>query len=137
MKNYYFVLVVLLLTTSCASLTKSTNSARFEASALVDPVKAEVIVDDSQKINGTSESFYLLGLFRLSGDNNFSTGVFSNINPFDKNTMVSSAAAYKAITKSNADVIVNPQYVIENHNYILWQTVKVKVTGMKGTFKLK
>tara|TARA_B100000787_G_scaffold35839_1_gene25075 strand:- start:636 stop:1052 length:417 start_codon:yes stop_codon:yes gene_type:complete len=137
LKNYYLALFVLLLTTSCATLNKSTNSAAFEATASVDPIKAEVIVDDTKKITGTSTSRYFLGLFRISGDNNFTTGVFSNINPFDASTQVASAAAYKAIKNSNADVIVNPQYVIEKHNYILFQTVKVKVTGMKGTFKLK
>ena len=44
-----------------------------------------------------------------------------------------SAAAYQAISKSGADVIVAPQYSIEKKDYMVYKTLKVEVEGYKGT----
>ena len=138
MKKYIFLTICFsFLFTSCSVLNKSTNAAFFEAKAEVESVKAEVIVDDSKKIRGTSKSTYLLGFLRISGDNKYADGVYGSFNPLNKNAHVSAAAAYKAIKSSGADVIVNPQYEIKATNFLLFSTVEASVTGMKGTFKLK
>ena len=138
MKKYIFLTICFsFLFTSCSVLNKSTNAAFFETQAKIDPVEAEVIVDDSKKIRGSSKSTYLLGFLRIAGDNKYANGVYGSINPFDKSAHVSAAAAYKAIKSSGADVIVNPQYEIKATNFILFSTLEASVTGMKGTFKLK
>lgn len=137
-KNHIYLSICLLfLVSSCSVLNKSTNAAHFEAQADIDPIEGMVQVDDSKKIVGSSKATYLLGFLRISGDNSYADGVYSSYNPLDKVAPVSAAAAFKAIKSSNADVIVNPQYEVKRSNYILWQTVEAKVTGMKGTFKLK
>jgi len=139
MKNFYIYLSICLffLTSSCSVLNKSTNAAYFEAQADVDPVRVSVIVDDTKKIQGNSKATYVLGFLKISGDSSYADGVYRSYNPLDKVSPVSAAAAFKALKKSNADVIVNPQYEVKRTNYILWQTVEATVTGMKGTFKLK
>ena len=138
MKKYIFLTICFsFLFTSCSVLNKSTNAAFFETQAEVESVKAEVIVDDSKKIRGTSKSTYLLGFLRISGDNKYANGVYGSINPLNKNAHVSAAAAYKAIKSSGADVIVNPQYEIKDPNFFLFSTVEASVSGMKGPFKLK
>ena len=54
MKKYIFLTICFsFLFTSCSVLNKSTNAAFFEARAEIEPVKAEVIVDDSKEIKGT------------------------------------------------------------------------------------
>ena len=137
-KNYIYLSICLLfLVSSCSVLNKSTNAAPFAAQANIDPIEGMVQVDDSKKIMGSSKATYLFGFLRISGDNSYADGVYRSYNPLDKVAPVSAAAAFKAIKSSNADVIVNPQYEVKRSNYILWQTVEAKVTGMKGTFKLK
>ncbi len=136
-KSYILLMTISVLLSSCSVMNKSTNAAFFESQAQIEPVKAEIIVDDSKKINGKSKSVYLLGIIRISGDNKFADGVFRSYNPLDKVAPVSSAAAFKAIKSSGADVIVNPQYEVKQSNFILWQTVEAEVTGMKGMYKLK
>jgi hypothetical protein len=44
-----------------------------------------------------------------------------------------SAAAYKAVTTSGADLIVAPRYDVHVEDYFVYKTVNVKVTGKKGT----
>ena len=84
-------------------------------------------------------SGYLLHLFRVSGDNKFADnirfvgdriGMFSFLS---KVRTAKSAAAYNAIRTSEADILVNPQYVIEeNHWNPFYKLIKVKVTGHPG-----
>ena len=72
MKKYIFLTICFsFLFTSCSVLNKSTNAAFFEAQAKIDPIEAEVIVDDSKKIRGSSKSTYLLGFLRIAGDNKY------------------------------------------------------------------
>ncbi|MBJ7548876.1 hypothetical protein JHC42_18745, partial [Pseudomonas sp. OA3] len=44
-----------------------------------------------------------------------------------------SAAAYKAVKASGADVIVAPRYEVNVQDYFVYKTVSVNVTGNKGT----
>ena len=99
-KSYILLLTISILFSSCSVMNKSTNAAFFEAQADIEPVKAEVVVDDSKKISGKSKSVFLLGIIRISGDNKFADGVFRSYNPLDKVAPVSSAAAFKAIKSS-------------------------------------
>lgn len=44
-------------------------------------------------------------------------------------------AAYEAVSKSKADVIIAPRYMIEDNDFVLFRTLNVTVTGYKGTVK--
>ena len=63
-----------------------------------------------------------------SGDRQYSTAVFGGMAGGLK-----AAAAYDAISKSGAEIIVNPQYVVTAKGGFLIQNTTVDVTGFKGT----
>ena len=46
-----------------------------------------------------------------------------------------SAAAFKALNGTGADIIVHPNYEIQKHSYLFFSTVNLKVVGYAGFFK--
>ena len=46
--------------------------------------------------------------------------------------LTKSAAAFKALNGSDADILVSPQYVVEVSNQIWQKTIRVTVTGYGG-----
>ena len=102
-------------------------------------MRAKLEVDMSRKLVGYASSGYLFHLFRVSGDNKYLDHIrFNDKSPsffsiFSKVNAVKAAAAYNAIRSSTSDVLVNPQYVVEeNHWNPLYKLIKVKVTGYPG-----
>ncbi|MDG1315513.1 MAG: hypothetical protein P8P29_08340, partial [Flavobacteriaceae bacterium] len=63
-------------------------------------------------------------LLKVSGDNEFADGIFRG-----KVGGTQSAAAYKAVSNSDADVLVNPQYTLKKTTgfLCLWTTYKSTV----------
>ncbi|MNC56716.1 hypothetical protein D3C75_1063350 [compost metagenome] len=53
----------------------------------------------------------------------------------DPISAVKSAAAYKAVKASNADLIVAPRYEISEENYFVFKKVSVTVKGSKGNIR--
>ena len=51
---------------------------------------------------------------------------------FDPVSSVKSAAAFKAVKSSGADLIVAPRYEVSVQDYFVFKKVDVKVTGNKG-----
>ncbi len=110
------------------------------------PMDARIDVDMTKKLVGYASGGYLFHLLRVSGDNKFADGIrynspgqgdegfFSSIlSSLSKLEAVKSAAAYNAIRTSDADVLINPQYVIEEGNWNpFYKLIKVKVTGYPG-----
>ena len=132
MKILLLLMIVVSLTT-CQTLVKSSQGLSFEPSSTVKNVEVELNVDSSSKISASSSATYLFGLLRISGDNEFADGIFRG-----KVGGTQSAAAYKAVSNSGADVLVNPQYTLKKTKGFLWlwTTYKSNVTGYKGTYKL-
>lgn len=133
--NILVCVVVLAFLSGCASLNMSQPSGSVDAVVKTD-LKADISV--GEKISGESKSNIIMGLFSFGGDSKFADGVNYNggsslsmgLNPVDA---VKSAAAYNAVTKSGADIIVAPKYIIEVNSYVVFKTIKVTVTGYKGT----
>ena len=123
MKIKLLFLSVVLVLTSCSSINKSYVNAPVGVSATVS-LDADVILGN--KISGSAEEVRLFGLLKLSGPTKYADNVFGGLK---------AAAAYNALEGSEADVIVNPQYVITIHNMILFKNYKVDVSGYKGTIK--
>jgi hypothetical protein len=134
MKKLFLSLGVVVLLTSCSTLQVSTETASVNPSTVSDPIKVDIDVDGRNKITATSKSTYFLNFLRLSGDNEFADGNWKG-----KGGSTKSAAHYKALKSSGADVLVNPQYEIKTTNgfLFLWKTIEAKVTGYKGTYEIK
>lgn len=106
---------------------------------------AKVDVDMTKKLVGYASGGYLFHLFKVSGDSKYADGIkynasgdgesfFSSLfGAFGKADEVKSAAAYNAIRTSSADVLINPQYIVEESNWNpFYKLIKVKVTGYPG-----
>lgn len=100
---------------------------------------AEVKVDMSKKLVGYAHGGYLFHLIRVSGDNKYVDDVRFNgkgggwLSSLSRVNLVKGAATYNALRSGDADVLVNPQYVIESSNWNpFYKEVKVKVTGYYG-----
>ena len=96
-------------------------------------------IQTGQKVSAESSAKVILGFITLSEDNKYADGVnyagasaLSGFSLLDSTSPVKSAAAYKALKKSNADVLVAPIYETEVDNYFLWKDVKAKVSAYSG-----
>lgn len=134
-----------LIITSCTSINRSHMNASIGIS-IDSPMSAKIDVDMTKKLTGYASGGYLFHLVHVSGDNKYADGIRFNepgnqgegflsslTSMFSKIEGVKAAAAYNAIRTSDADVLINPQYVIEeNHWNPFYKLVKVKVTGYPG-----
>ncbi len=146
--NIILICVGATLFTACTST--STNKG-FQSSPVVprnvqlDPIKADIKVNETTKLSGESTSTYFL-FFRMSGDNTSADGInysadaggsaLSQYNPFKiiKTAMlnnVRSSAAYKALSSGDYDFLVHPNYTImTTKNYFgLVKIYKCNVSG--------
>ncbi|MBY6192287.1 hypothetical protein KUV78_00635 [Marinobacter hydrocarbonoclasticus] len=125
--------------TGCSSLNTSAPSLPLSGAVATD-VKADIEV--GEKITGESSSTRIL-FFTLGAETEYADGVaysaggsggsllpFSAPNPVES---VKAAAAYNAIQKSGADVIVAPRYTVKQDDFVVFGTISVTVEGYKGT----
>lgn len=100
-------------------------------------LKADVKV--GEVITGESSVNILFSMIKFGGDTQFADGVTYGGGEggfalgLDPVASAKSAAAYKAVKASGADVIVAPRYEVSVQDYFMYKTVNVKVTGNKGT----
>ena len=137
-------------TTSCISTNKGFQSSPvISRNVQLDPIKADIKVDEKTKLTGESTSTYLL-MFRISGDNtfadgiNFSTdasaGLLQQLNPLKlaqagRLAKVRGAAAYKALANGDYDFLVHPNYTTTVKNYLFIKEYVVKVEGYGGKYQ--
>ena len=79
--------------------------------------------------------YFLFEIFSLFLKTSIADDVYSGVGPGHK---MKAAAAYEALVSSGADIIVNPQYVIEKRvsPFFLTTSYDVTVTGFKGTISV-
>lgn len=129
-------LSALALLTGCASQNVSQPTAPLNGEVTTN-LKADVKVGET--ITGQSTVNILFNVFKLGGDSQFADGVTYGGGEggfalgLDPVASAKSAAAYKAVTTSGADLIVAPRYEVNVEDYFVYKTVNVKVTGKKGT----
>lgn len=123
---------------SCSTIDKSQLNSPIKVSIESD-MAAKVDVDLTRKLTGYASGGYLFHLFKISGDNKYLEGVSYNghdggyLSFISKVAKVRAAAAYNAIRTSDADILVNPQYVVEESNWNpFYKLIKVKVVGNPG-----
>jgi hypothetical protein len=124
------------LLTGCAS--QNASQPTLPLGGVVETgLKADVKVGET--ISGESSVNILFNVFKLGGDTQFADGVTYGGGEggfalgLDPVASAKSAAAYKAVKASGADVIVAPRYEVSVQDYFVYKTVNVKVTGNKGT----
>lgn len=136
--------------TSCVSTNKGFQSTPVIARAVqLDPIKADINVDMDQKLKGTSKSTYFL-IFRIDGDNKMAdgidyssdanAGIFASLNPFKalrsgRLSKVKGAAAFKALDRSDYDVLVHPSYTVTTKNFLIVQKYEIEVTGYGAKYE--
>ena len=110
---------------SCVSTNKSFQSSPVIAGYVtLDPIKADITIDESKKLDGESSTTYFL-FFRVSGDRYFADGIHYNTDmgmfSMIKNrrlNRIRSAAAYNALRAGDYDVLVHPKYEMKTENYL-------------------
>lgn len=130
LKNFSAISLLALSLTACSSVNYSTTSAPL-APSLHSHHVAELKFNTP--VSASSQETVLFGLFSVGGDNTYADGVnyfpsnSLNLSVLDTTARVKAAAAYKALTKSKADVLYSPVYFVQEDNYILWKNVKASV----------
>lgn len=127
---------VALSITSCG-VTKSKgvqSSPVISRSVQLDPIKADIIIDENQRLKGESSSTYFLA-WRITGDDTYAEGVRYSTNAFHYGRVgkIKSSAAYKALESGDYDVLVHPTYfvTVEKNFFIHKYTVVVEGYGAK------
>jgi len=151
----FFILAVSLIGTGCASSNQGLSSSNvIDRNVELDPIRADINVNDEERLKGSSQSIYFL-FFRLKGDNKYADGIsysanafnkeglFSFLNPFrlfemiatgDAEGKVKSAAAYNAIEGKEVDVLVHPTYSVTKKNYLIVSVYEAEVQGYGATY---
>ena len=124
------------LTTGCTTFHASQYSA--DLSAKVNG-NINTDIDVGEKITGDSKVVTVLGFLNF-GDDKFADGVsYGSGSSYSFGGRAAeeakSAASYKAITNTKADVIVMPRYSIEVADFLIFKTTEVHVIGNKGLVK--
>jgi len=135
-----FILLVAAFAISGCSAVRSSQFTSPLYSTVDAPLKANIEVGN--KISGSASSTTLFGFINVGGPSKFADGVTyghesGGFLPLqhDKFGTVKEAAAFDAISKSDADLIVAPRYAIEYNDYFFFATVNATVSGYKGTIK--
>lgn len=135
MKNFLIPAVLVLGLASLNSCTQLTQTARLAEGPVVlgvDTIKAHVNVDTTTSLIGMSSTTHILGFIRL-GDNEFADYPGINLG-FNRNTREKRAAVYQALEGTNADVLVNPKYIVREQRAFFFRKTTVQVAGFGGKF---
>ena len=135
MKNFLIPAALVLGLASLNSCTQLTQTARLAEGPVVlgvDTIKAHVNVDTTTSLIGMSSTTHILGFIRL-GDNEFADYLGINLG-FNRNTREKRAAVYQALEGTNADVLVNPKYIVREQRAFFFRKTTVQVAGFGGKF---
>ncbi len=127
MKVISRLIICLMLSLMCFSCSSSLTQSGIGGSVNVSAnVALEADVTVGGEIQGYAKESYLFGFFKVasSGPSLVGSGVGGG--------SVCGSAAYDAVTKSGADVIVNPQYVRKSNSSLFMSAEECTVTGYKG-----
>ncbi len=137
---YLSLLLLVVFVSSCASVSKTGYAAPFTKTEVhTDILKADLDIDKN-RVEASASSTYLFGMWRISGDNKFTEAENAGLQNSvfgGRVDRVKSAAMYKALQKTNADMLITPKYDTETKSYIfgLIKTYNVKVSGYNAKIK--
>lgn len=152
------LLLSVVLSSGCIAHNTNTASAPLQVRLTANELKADVAVGD--KISGQSKITYFLGI-PFGSSNKYADGILYDgaivtqagvYNPYSPQAQdlfsslfslfvgniqqeAAAQAAYDAITKSGADIIIAPRYVLDVQDFWIVKNVEAQVSGYKGTIK--
>ena len=137
----HIILILLLVLSGCTNM--SFNQLTSDVNVNVE-ANLNASIKVGEKISGNGSESAFLWVFRVPGIKYRASGnttSLSNSNPssysflnfFNIVEHAKGEAIHDAITKSKADLIINPKFSITENDYLLFKTVKCEVTGLKGT----
>ena len=142
MKKEFTILTLAALCTlaSCVSTNKGFQSSPVVSREVqLDPIKADIKVNEATKLKGESFSTYVLS-FKVNGDKTFAEGIAYSTEGKEKRRMsradeVRAAAAYKALSQGDYDFLVHPNYVMTKKNYLgIVKVFECSVTGYGANY---
>ncbi|MFZ8836873.1 MAG: hypothetical protein ACO3MV_06520 [Flavobacteriales bacterium] len=125
------IIMGMLLTQSCTQLTQSTKLAEGPVVLAIDTVRAHVDVDTTRSLIGMSSTTHILGIIRVASDNEFADYPGIQLG-FGGPIKEKKAAVYNALEGANADVLVNPKYIVREQRAFLFRKTTVQVAGFGG-----
>ena len=128
---------VLAMTSCGVTQNTATHSSPVRSRAVnLDPIKADININEEEKLSGSRSSTYVIG-FRVSGDQNYADGVNFSTMAFHLGRVrqVKSAAAYNAMLDKGYDVLVHPTYNIKVERGIFVQKYTATVEGYGGKYE--
>lgn len=138
------LLTASVLMTGCSTtLNKSQQSSSIDIATKSD-LTADIDVDMNKVLKGSAQQVTVLGFIDIEKAEQFADGVTYNggssgFSLFSGGIVESTkaAAAYRAVAKQEADVIVAPQYIVrvESKFLGLYKKVTASVTGYAGKIR--
>ena len=145
-----FFCITIMIFASCTTTNKGFQSSPvISRNVQLDPIKADIEVNESKKLKGESSATYFL-IFRVKGDNTIADGInystdasaslIDQLNPLNvikgsRLSKVRGSAAYNALSTGDYDVLVHPNYVVTVQNYLIVKKYKVSVEGYGAKYK--
>ena len=133
-------LVALSAMTSCIATNKGFQSSPVVSREVqLDPIKADIRVNETAKLTGKSTSTYVFS-FKVVGDNTFADGIAYSAEGrlrrrMSRSNEVRAAAAYKALSQGDYDFLVHPNYVMTKKNYLgIVRVYECEVTGYGANY---
>ena len=126
-----FLLCSLFLLVGCSESVRDMHTSTIKSrNVQLDPIKADLSVDNSNLLSGSSETVYFL-IFPVKRDKNTidTGGLFGS--PLER---TKGAALYNATNGKDLDVLVHPSYTITTKWWLLGTTIEAKVTGYAGKY---
>ena len=133
MKSFKLITIValcLMFITGCASVNQSHIYSPVGVS-ISSEMTADVDVGLSKKLIDSAKGTYFLGIIKMSGDSKYADG-YGGLGTTGK---VKTAAAFDAISKSDGDILVSPQYVVTTKFIFPFKTISVDVGAFEGKIK--
>ena len=136
MKKLLLIPLIALFASCRSTHTSTLSTPVYAPKAEINPIHVDVDVNMNKKLEGTSQATYFL-FIKVNGDSKYAEGMNISGAPNEpkKYNLLKSAAAYKAVAGSGADIIVHPNFVIEKTKFLFFKTITMKVSGYAGNFK--
>ena len=113
-----------MLSVSCSSKVIHKSALSASTTVTAEGAKLSTNVSIGEKISGSATEKTLFWFIKLEKPVGYADGILGGLK---------SAAAYDALIKSGADIIVNPQYTFMCTGGFFGKTKSCTVTGFKGT----
>lgn len=132
------IVSLMVLLNSCITTNKGYQSATvITRDIMTNPIKVDVEVNEKERLEGKSESQYLL-FFQIKGNSHFADGITysTDANHTGKLEKIKSSAAYEALKGGGYDLLVHPTYVVKYKNVLgIYKQYVVTVRGYGGNYK--